>query len=202
MPVVSRPPPRQGILARLARQLLRYDTELFRTCYKGDTVKAAKLIEKGANVNFRYKGEYLCINTAMRCGHGETVKLLVEKGASINEYANYFDYRGGPQLDTYHGARLICLAVKCGELKTLKLLLERDAEVNHGPPKQGEDYWRHHDLDLLTAVIGRGNLEVINLLLSYGADVTGSGSNIPLMSAVHSFRYGIVALLIENGVNV
>ncbi|MEW6351608.1 MAG: ankyrin repeat domain-containing protein [Thermodesulfobacteriota bacterium] len=87
--------------------------------------------------------------SACNWGRVEVVKLLLAKGADVNET--------GPG-----GASPLILACSEGQTEVAKVLLENGADVNQ------------RDAEGRTALIGatwRGELEAVKLLLSYGADV-------------------------------
>lgn len=83
--------------------------------------------------------------------------------------------------------------IETGNVPEAKKLLDTGIDVNVKRPG-----------DQNTALIiaaGKGRMEVVNLLLSRGADVNVSNRNgwTPLMAAVSSGSYGIALLLLEKG---
>lgn len=57
---------------------------------KGRTEVVALLIERGGDIEIRNKGGLTALHAAAYGGNLETVKLLVAKGAAVNDVANFY----------------------------------------------------------------------------------------------------------------
>jgi ankyrin repeat protein len=115
-----------------------------------DAAKAKLLISKGADVTAKSKpGRTALLIAAMSDGTGETVKLLVSKGANPGDADE-------------QGINTLIAAAGSGNIAALKLALEKHVPVNA------------KSMDGATALIaaaGDGNTEAVKLLLAAGADV-------------------------------
>ncbi|KAF4624010.1 hypothetical protein G7Y89_g14163 [Cudoniella acicularis] len=187
----------ENILLELGHKLFSDDAALYRACKNGDTAKAMKLISKGANIHYKYDYLYGCFHTAMRNNHNATVKFLLSEGANVNEIGYEFDLQGS--------SSVIQVAARRGKLDAVKLLLENGAKVNYeslNTDSNSKSSRNQLYFAPLAVAAKNGDLAMINLLLSYGTDVTGSGTNIPLLGTVGSCVPDAVQLLIYNGAQV
>ena len=89
---------------------------------------------------------------AIKCGHEEIVKLLLEKGADVNNQ------------DGHYGNALQ-LAIKCDHEEIVKLLLEKGADVNA----------RSETGTAIETAALFNNKKVIEVLLERGVDVNAGG---------------------------
>ncbi|MNW52961.1 Ankyrin repeats (3 copies) [compost metagenome] len=117
------------------------------------------------------------LNTAIREGNLNEVQRLLDEGASPNIAADY-----GVGADAIPVGNL-SLAVNFNEdpVPMVKILLEAGADPS-------EDFPAMHD------AIEKGNLEVVDLLAQYGADVDSG-----LQSAVMFDKVEIVRMLLAHG---
>ena len=121
----------------------------------GDPVKARILIEHGANVNSVSKqGRTPLIIAAAHHGAGETVRLLLEKGA---------DARAKDGM----GTTALLQACFAGDIEVVRMLLEKGADVN-GADKGGNT--------ALSNAAGSDDVTLVKLLLSRGANVNSANS--------------------------
>ncbi len=147
------------------------------------------LLSKDVNLNITYtpkfekdknNRDFSCLNLACKLGHIEIVKLLLDQGVKINFNKDY-----------YNEPPLIIAAEK-GKFEIVKLLLEMGSEVNapyqdflnnerfknygHYLPyiNRGRKAWDNKAPSGWTALMAasfNGHLEVVEILLKYGADV-------------------------------
>ncbi|GIO03543.1 hypothetical protein J5TS2_42110 [Brevibacillus halotolerans] len=125
----------------------------------------------------RTDGMFTELNTAIREGNLNEVQRLLDEGASPNIAADY-----GVGADAVDVGNL-SLAVNFNEdpVPMVKILLEAGADPL-------EDFPAMHD------AVEKGNLEVVELLTQYGADVDSG-----LQSAVMFDQVDIVRLLLDHG---
>jgi len=118
-----------------------------------------------------------------------TVKLLIEKGASIGPGTRKFVVKG-----ELHGTSYLELAA-AGSLAIVKVLLEKGADPNAGyltPLRRAVNYVKE-------------GLQIATVLLDSGADIekrSGALDETPLMDAVKNGNKKMVDLLISKGANI
>ena len=137
-----------------------------------------KKIQAGADVNFdAYAGSAL--ECASRKGYINTVRLLLQSGACVNDGIALMKASSG------------------GHIDVVKLLMDSGANVNCEP-----DLGRHGTA--LAAASSNGHVDIVKLLLAAGADVNLAAKcyNSALMNAVSDGNLEIARLLIQVGVNV
>lgn len=148
----------------------------------GDIEKVKSMIDKGADVNAPYNNFLLgydnrAIDRAIKNGYLDIVRLLIDKGAKINER------------NCYHLTALE-EAVISNNSKIIKLIIERGAAV---------------DICFINACLS-GHKENIKLLISNGVNVNYKDSNgvTALMRVAESSDefLQVAKLLIDNGADV
>ncbi len=152
---------------------------LVSSAYGGDLAQIKKLLDQGFDVNAQAEGDYCnALQAAAEEGNPEIVKLLLERGADINQ--------AGPL------GNALSRAAEEGHLKTVELLLERGADVN----AQGGYYG-----SALHAAARDGRQEMVNLLLEYGADVNAQGGRFgnALQAAAACGHLNMIELLLNCG---
>ena len=165
------------------------------------------LLAKGANIN-AYKSGDTPLCEAAKKGHTEVARLLLAKGADVNGYKNYDGKYLHPPLSYAKTQEMVELllargaAVQGGELRyahskeagALELLISRGANVNF-PKDDPPIFW----------IIRKGNVELLRLLISKGADVNtkAHSGRTPLhYSAAELGRLEMLKLLLSRGADV
>ena len=162
----------------MAQELNEYTQELFSMIDGSDTPKVRELIEKGADVNARNHEDKTPLIRAMVFGNYANAKLLIEKGARVDE-----KYSGGTAL-------IDLAAYGRGGGQMAELLVKAGADVNE---KISGDY-----TPLLIAA-GRGYTDIVKVLLEAGADVNAVGeSGKTAKQLAYERGYYETAKLIEN----
>lgn len=119
-------------------------------------------------------------------GHTETVRLLLARGADVDS-ANIF------------GETALIMAVQRGDTRTVRALMEGGAAINL-IPYNGE-----------AALLHAPNVQMVRLLIDYGADVNRGGSDFnifchstitPLIACVYRQDLASMRLLLERGAQV
>jgi len=177
--------------SEIYRLLLRYGlqpsdnfTPLHLAAGEGDSVRLGELLaSKKYELNTRADpfGTPLC--EAARYGHEKNVSLLVKAGANIDLAGN-------------HGCPLL-LAVQGEHYQVVKLLLENRADVNN---TSRETVFETDSS--LEAAASQGSLQMVRLLLSYGAIVNKGRYAFSLGSAARNGHLEIVKLLLESDVDI
>jgi len=155
-------------------------TPLQYMCFDGNTNMAMLLLSKGADPNLPGQTDntghtWTPLMTAANSGHLEIMKLLITRGARLEETNN-------------HGDTALLEAAKREVPDSIKLLLEKGANVNARGP------FGH------TALIYagyNGQVENIRLLLAAGADPLASATD--SSNPASNSRYTAANLAVQQG---
>ena len=136
------------------------------------------LVTHGASVEEENCHNYRAVNYAAEQGHTEAFKFLINQKADVNYYSRL---TRSP----------IHCAVGARTLGAVKLLLQSGAQVNS---------WQ----DLLTTAIHSGSVEMIELILTEGADINGidSQGETALSIAAYGGRIKVIRCLLGRGASV
>jgi ankyrin repeat protein len=102
------------VCAQAGKQAL--DDQLWEAARKGDVATVKALLDKGANVNARFRYGTTALFKAAERGHTEVVKLLLERGADVTVK------------DTFYGATAMTWALENKHVEVVRALLEKSAE--------------------------------------------------------------------------
>lgn len=150
-------------------------TALHEATKQGNLAKVQELLEAGVNVNARDRWGNTPLYLAVRNGHTETTKLLLDNGAEVNA-------RQCPRCTM--GYTPLHLAARDGHILIAELLLDSGANVN------ARHRWGGTPLYF---AVERGHKEIAKLLLEKrGHDIPGS---IPFCTAAWNGHIGLAALL-------
>jgi hypothetical protein len=89
------------------------NNQLFEAARAGDAALVASLLDKGADVNAKFRYGATALFKAAERGHANVVKLLLERGADATIK------------DTYYGATAMTWALDKGHAEVVKLLLDK-----------------------------------------------------------------------------
>lgn len=146
---------------------------------KGDVEKVASLLDRGADVNAKDQRGWTALEWALRAGHQNVAKLLVDRGADRS-----------PEIPIRFREQLM-KAVKSGDPGEVRTLLDK------GPNPNLDRFLKH--------AVARGNPEIVQLLLEKGADPNGNdkcwGYRL-LVRAAGEGRPEIVKMLLAKGADV
>ncbi|MCM3905849.1 MAG: ankyrin repeat domain-containing protein [Pyrinomonadaceae bacterium] len=126
-------------LAQNAQQEL--NDQMWEAVRKGDVTLVTALLDKGADVNAKFRYGTTALFKAAERGHTEVVKVLIARGADVTVK------------DTFYGATAMTWALQNNHTGAVGALLEKDAaSVN----------------DVLTTGAREGNAELVRVALAKG----------------------------------
>ncbi|NQT02419.1 MAG: ankyrin repeat domain-containing protein [Planctomycetes bacterium] len=155
--------------------------------YDGDLEKVKKIIDKDpSQINVQDAMDFTPLHLASGKGHTEIVEFLLNHGADT-------------ELETCTGHTPMMLAAWYagdGKYETIKTLLEHGAKVNHKEDGDGSTALHY-------AAMYSGK-EVMNLLISYGADVNARDEHqsTPLHQAAMLNNIEATKALVEHGADI
>ena len=115
--------------------------QLYEAARKGDPVEVKAALDRGADVNAKFRYGATALFKAAERGHTEVVKLLIERGADVNVK------------DTFYGATAMSWALQKGHTGVVRAILAKsDAEAN----------------DVLSTGVSSGNAELVTAALDTG----------------------------------
>lgn len=176
----------KAVAAKELKTLLQYqsaDDILLSSSRYGTTAIVEVLLDQNrGNIEARDKEGETPLILAARGGHADTVRLLLDKGATI-------DAR------TKHNSTALHMAADGGHENIARLLLEKGAMV---------DAKTNYDSTPLLLSANDGHEDVVRLLLDHGAYVnaTDQDGGTPLHWAAQKGYYSVVRLLLEKGASI
>lgn len=145
--------------------------ELWAAARHGDAAAVKALLDKGVDVNSKFRYDATALSYASDKGHTEVVRLLLERGAAPNVK------------DTFYGATPLIWAAQKGHAEIVRLLLDKGAE--------GRD-------DALVIGTGSDYVEVVRVVLDKGG-VKAEALSIALADALKNNRTEITGMLKKAG---
>ena len=115
--------------------------QLYEAARKGDPAEVKALLDKGADVNAKFRYGATALFKAAERGHTEVVKLLIERGADVNIR------------DTFYGATAMTWALDKGHVGVVRAILAKSADSAG---------------DVLLAGVRGGNAELVTAALETG----------------------------------
>lgn len=88
--------------------------QLFEAVRKGDVAAVTSLLDKGADVNAKFRYGQTALFKAAERGHASVVRVLLDRGADVSVK------------DTFYGATARSWAINHGHAEVVKLLFEKD----------------------------------------------------------------------------
>ncbi len=191
--------------------------DLNKACFSGNLEEVKRLVNAGAEVNFKHINETTPLYNAVWRGHVSIVKFLISKGANLNA--------------TNFGIKQPALFKACanGSFELVKILVEAGADINikdsegttplyavfGGDVSQIIPYLISKGADA-NELIGQpgysalhnacrqGYLNVVKALVDAGADINKKTTNVftPLYIASEAYHSEIVNYLILKGANI
>lgn len=125
--------------AQDAKQAL--NEQLYEAARKGDAAEVKALLDKGADVNAKFRYGATALFKAAERGNTEVVKVLIERGADVNVK------------DTFYGSTALSWALQKGHTGVILAILSKSAE------EAG---------DVLLTGVSNGNTELVSAALATG----------------------------------
>ncbi|MGL4394264.1 MAG: ankyrin repeat domain-containing protein [Brevinema sp.] len=181
------------------RKQNKIDTQEFlKAAYSGDLHTLKQLMNRGISPNSRSVYDMKNGLTALISATGQrrhaVMQLLLENGADPNLASSY---------NKLHGLTPLMVAAMQGPIENVELLLQYEAD----PHAQTSGIVTGNSA--LSAAIGAGQVEIVELLLKKGVDINHSVNSrryygiTPLMLAVDEGNIEIVEMLLEQkGINI
>jgi ankyrin repeat protein len=169
-------------VATLVAGVLRYNKSLLEAVRKGDGATVQKLLEKGADANFKDSIGWTPLSCAADKGDEAIIQLLLEKGADIEAKDN-------------DGRTALRIAASKGHKAVLQLLLEKGAQI------EAKD---NIGRTALRIAASKGHKALVQLLLVKGAniEVKDKDGGTALHWAASNWHEAIVQLLLEKGADI
>ena len=146
--------------------------QLFEAVRKGDAAEVTAALEKGADVNAKFRYGTTALFKAAERGNAEVVRILLDRGADVKVK------------DTFYGATAMTWALQNDHYEVVKLLLQKGSD--------GAE-------DALMAGTRAGNVELVKVALESGK-VTPETKTLALVVASENEKGApIVAILKEAG---
>ena len=117
--------------------------QLYEAARKGDAAEVKAVLDRGADVNAKFRYGATALFKAAERGHTEVVKLLIERGADVNVK------------DTFYGATAISWALQKGHTATVRAILSKSAEDAGDVLVEGV---RSGNAELITAALETGKV--------------------------------------------
>jgi ankyrin repeat protein len=181
-----------------------HEQELLRACGQGNLDEVRKLLAAGADPNGAPRG-FLPLNTAVRAGHLEVVKLLLERKADASR-ADFMEYAPLPFARKPEIAELLL-----GAGAPLRAKHPRGETGVHIAARAGDDamlqFWLNKGLNIDESDAGgytalhlaafRGEADKVQKLIALGADPSKAAASgwTPLKSAESEGHTAVVTLL-------
>lgn len=135
------PPPRQTAAAADPKQQ-QLNEQLYEAVRKGDAAEVKSLLDRGADVNARFRYGATALFKAAERGHAEVVKLLLERGADVSVK------------DTFYNATAMTWALDKGHAEVVRAILSKS-------PDGAAD-------DVLSAGASGGNVALVKAAIERG----------------------------------
>ena len=201
----------------MVRKMQRLELELFEAATQGDLPSIQSLLKDGVSINAVSKPGRSALWYAAKSGHTDTMRSLIQYGSDIRlpgvGKEAFLAALLGSHIDTIEfllsieavnwevdGPSLLYGAsVTEGNVFATNWLLSHEVSLQRA--LRPENFCE--TCPLLTAAVSTGKVEIVSLLLEYGADVkVATKSNTPLSQALRAGLTAMVRLLLQHGAKV
>ena len=125
--------------------------QLFEAVRKGDVAAVTATLDRGADVNAKFRYGMTALFKAAERGNAEIAKILLDRGADVKVK------------DTFYGATAMTWAIDGKHVQVVRLLLEKGAEEVEDVLLSGV---REGNADLVKAALDRGTLKPESLTVA------------------------------------
>jgi ankyrin repeat protein len=146
--------------------------QLYEAARKGDAAEVKAVLDKGADVNAKFRYGATALFKAAERGHTEVVKVLIERGADVDVK------------DTFYGATAISWALDKGHTGVVRAILSKSAEGAG---------------DVLMAGVRSGNVEMVTAALETGKVRAESLTGALVAASADEKKAAIVEMLKKAG---
>src|SRR5690349_7186458 len=146
--------------------------QLFEAVRKGDAAAVKSALDRGADVNAKFRYGTTALFKAAERGNAEVAKLLLDRGADVNVK------------DTFYGATAMSWAIDGKHVDVVRLLLAKSAEEIE---------------DVLLAGVREGNGELVKIALDHGGLQPGTLTAALAMSSTEEKNAAITEMLKKAG---
>lgn len=130
-----------GLSANAQTSKQQLNDQMWEAVRRGDAAAVTSLLDKGAEVNAKFRYGATALFKAAERGHTEIVKILLARGADVTVK------------DTFYGATAMTWALDNKHVEVVRALLEKDASsVN----------------DVLTTGVSEGNSALVEMAIARG----------------------------------
>jgi ankyrin repeat protein len=162
--------------------------EFIRAAIKGDVECVRQSLDSGVDVNAVYQNGANALVSAVRLGHVEVVRLLLERGALASTTSS------AKAWGTQFHADALALAAEKGNLEIVRLLLGAGADVRKS---------RMFGLSVLNAaMMGAGDPQIVRELIAAGVSLKGADAVEALERAVRKKKESAAFVLVTSGLKL
>ena len=136
--------------------------QLFEAARKGDAVAVTALLDKGADVNAKFRYGTTALFKAAERGNTEVVKVLLARGADVSVK------------DTFYGATAMSWALDGNHLEVVRALLEKSPDGVGDVLMTGV---REGKIEFVRLALDKGGLKADTLTSALASATTGDGKN-------------------------
>jgi ankyrin repeat protein len=136
--------------------------QLFEAARKGDATAVAALLDKGADVNAKFRYGATALFKAAERGNTEVVKVLLARGADVSVK------------DTFYGATAMTWALDNDHLEVVRALLEKSGDSAGEVLMNGV---REGKAPIVSLALERGGLKADTLTAALASAMAGDNKN-------------------------
>ena len=150
------------VSARAQNQKQELNDQLFEAARKGDATAVAALLDKGADVNAKFRYGATALFKAAERGNTEVVKVLLARGADVSVK------------DTFYGATAMTWALDNDHVEVVRALLEKSGDSVGEVLMTGV---REGKVQVVSLALERGGLKADALTAALASAMAGDSKN-------------------------
>lgn len=148
--------------AQAQNQKQELNDQLFEAARKGDATAVTALLDKGADVNAKFRYGTTALFKAAERGNTEVVKVLLARGADVSVK------------DTFYGATAMTWALDNEHIEVVKAILEKSPDTAGDVLMSGV---REGKVELVRVALDRGGLKAETLTSALASAAAGDSKN-------------------------